>query len=211
MSNVKLYSNNKNLINLFESFGNADIKKYPDICLYDCDYADKTKAFLPCIAVVYSETDPLPEAYTYVLLYPFTEEAFLRTVKRIFSQPQYPRTYMQINIKALFAVLGLDINRKGTQYLADAVCLKINSKNGEISIKRIISSIAAKYFVTENSVERNMRTAIENACEYGNSDRIYELFGSTINSEKGKPTNSQFISVIAEKCRYNDYTRRFDK
>lgn len=207
MSTVTLYSKNKNLIRLFESFKNINVKNYPNICLCDCDYEDKTKLFLPCIAVVYSETDILPHTYTYVLLYPFTEETFFRTVKRIFLQPQLPHTYMQVNIKALFAELGIANNRKGTQYLTDAVYLKINSKNGEISIKRIISKIANKYSVTENSVERNMRTAIENACEYGNSDKIYELFGSTINSEKGKPTNSQFISVIAEKCKYNDYTK----
>lgn len=208
---VRIYSHNDELINLIEKTANLITENKLDICIYDSNYGDKTKIFMPCIFIVYSEEDIVCEKITYPLLYPFGTDTFLRTLNRIFEVNKLRNTYMKNNIEALFNELGLDFGRKGTQYLLYAVKLKINSKNSGISMNSIICRIAQKYMVSENSVERNMRTAIENVCEYGKLDKIYELFGGTINSEKGKPTNSQFISVVAEKCKYNDYTGKHKK
>lgn len=206
MKSVKIYSNNAELVNFIKTTIDSNEEYDCELCIYDYDYGDISVIFMPCIVIVHSEQSLIRSDFTYVLLHPFGKTALLRTVDRIFSLNKSNGTHTDNNIKALFAELGFCADRKGTEYLAYAIKLKINGKNGEMPMNTIIRNIARKYNVSENSVERNMRTAIEHLCEYGNLDKIYELFRETINSEKGKPTNSQFISVVAEKCRYSDYT-----
>ena len=67
--------------------------------------------------------------------------------------------------------------------------------------KALYPSIAKKYVTTPSRVERALRHAIEVAWSRGKMDTIYSLFGYTINSGKGKPTNSEFVALIADKIR----------
>ena len=67
--------------------------------------------------------------------------------------------------------------------------------------KELYPSIAKKYNTTASRVERAIRHAIEVAWGRGKIDTINSLFGYTINNEKGKPTNSEFIAMIADKLR----------
>lgn len=67
--------------------------------------------------------------------------------------------------------------------------------------KLLYPTIAKKYKTTSSSVERAIRHAIEVAWSRGKMDAIQELFGYTIHAGKGKPTNSEFIALIADKLR----------
>jgi len=67
----------------------------------------------------------------------------------------------------------------------------------KVSIKSILEEVAQKYSVTPSSVERAMRTAIEYLFRYGNRDKIYSVFGNTVDPDKGKPSNGEFISLMA--------------
>lgn len=67
--------------------------------------------------------------------------------------------------------------------------------------KLLYPTIAKKYKTTSSSVERAIRHAIEVAWSRGKMDIIQELFGYTIHAGKGKPTNSEFIALIADKLR----------
>jgi two-component system response regulator (stage 0 sporulation protein A) len=67
--------------------------------------------------------------------------------------------------------------------------------------KQLYPSIAQKYQTTPSRVERAIRHAIEVAWGRGKMDTINELFGYTVHAEKGKPTNSEFIALIADKIR----------
>lgn len=67
--------------------------------------------------------------------------------------------------------------------------------------KLLYPAIAKKYKTTSSSVERAIRHAIEVAWSRGKMDVIQELFGYTIHAGKGKPTNSEFIALIADKLR----------
>ncbi len=67
--------------------------------------------------------------------------------------------------------------------------------------KLLYPTIAKKYKTTSSSVERAIRHAIEVAWSRGKMDVIQELFGYTIHAGKGKPTNSEFIALIADKLR----------
>lgn len=67
--------------------------------------------------------------------------------------------------------------------------------------KVLYPTIAKKYQTTASRVERAIRHAIEVAWSRGRMDTIDELFGCTVNALKGKPTNSEFIAMIADKIR----------
>ena len=62
-------------------------------------------------------------------------------------------------------------------------------------------TVAEKYSSTPQKVERAIRNAIESAWERGNPDSIDAMFGYTVNYTKGKPTNSEFIAMIADRVR----------
>ena len=88
------------------------------------------------------------------------------------------------------------------QYLRDAIIMCVNDMDLLNSItKALYPSIAKKYVTTPSRVERALRHAIEVAWSRGKMDTIYSLFGYTINSGKGKPTNSEFVALIADKIR----------
>ena len=67
--------------------------------------------------------------------------------------------------------------------------------------KELYPAIAKKYNTTPSRVERAIRHAIEVAWNRGKIDTIDKLFGYTVHTEKGKPTNSEFIAIIADKLR----------
>jgi two-component system response regulator (stage 0 sporulation protein A) len=67
--------------------------------------------------------------------------------------------------------------------------------------KELYPTIAQKYDTTSSRVERAIRHAIELAWDRGDIDKINKFFGYTISGEKGKPTNSEFIAIIADRLR----------
>ncbi len=98
--------------------------------------------------------------------------------------------------------IGVPAHIKGYQYLRDAIIMCVNDMDLLNSItKALYPSIAKKYVTTPSRVERALRHAIEVAWSRGKMDTIYSLFGYTINSGKGKPTNSEFVALIADKIR----------
>lgn len=98
--------------------------------------------------------------------------------------------------------IGVPAHIKGYQYLRDAIIMVINDMDILNSItKQLYPSIAEQYNTTPSRVERAIRHAIEVAWSRGKMDTIDQLFGYTINNGKGKPTNSEFIALIADRLR----------
>ena len=98
--------------------------------------------------------------------------------------------------------IGVPAHIKGYQYLRDAIIMCVNDMDLLNSItKALYPSIAKKYITTPSRVERGLRHAIKDERSRGKMDTIYSLFGYTINSGKGKPTNSEFVALIADKIR----------
>jgi two-component system response regulator (stage 0 sporulation protein A) len=98
--------------------------------------------------------------------------------------------------------IGVPAHIKGYQYLRDAIEMTVEDIEMLGSITKILyPTIAKKYQTTPSRVERAIRHAIEVAWNRGKMDTIDELFGYTINNGKGKPTNSEFIALIADKIR----------
>lgn len=98
--------------------------------------------------------------------------------------------------------IGVPAHIKGYQYLRDAIMMSVNDMEMLGSITKVLyPTIAKHYRTTPSRVERAIRRAIEVAWSRGKMDTIDALFGYTISMGKGKPTNSEFIALIADKIR----------
>ncbi len=91
---------------------------------------------------------------------------------------------------------------KGYQYLREAIIMSVEDPEMLGSITKVLyPTIARKYQTTSSRVERAIRHAIEVAWNRGRMETLDAMFGYTINTGKGKPTNSEFIALIADKIR----------
>ena len=115
-----------------------------------------------------------------------------------------PRKPIEVEVTTLLHDMGVPAHVKGYQYLRDAIlrCLADAQMIGNIT-KELYPKIAEKYDTTPSRVERAIRHAIELAWGRGNVDLMTEYFGYTINLEKGKPTNSEFIAMVSDRIRLN--------
>ena len=98
--------------------------------------------------------------------------------------------------------VGVPAHIKGYQYLREAIMMVVNDIDVINQItKSLYPDIASKFSTTPSRVERAIRHAIEVAWGRGQSEVVESIFGYTISAAKGKPTNSEFIAMIADKLR----------
>ena len=98
--------------------------------------------------------------------------------------------------------IGVPAHIKGYQYLREAIMMSVEDVEMLGAITKVLyPTIAKKYQTTPSRVERAIRHAIEVAWSRGRMETLDALFGYTINTGKGKPTNSEFIALIADKIR----------
>lgn len=98
--------------------------------------------------------------------------------------------------------IGVPAHIKGYQYLREAIIMSVEDPEMLGSITKVLyPTIARKYQTTSSRVERAIRHAIEVAWNRGRMETLDAMFGYTINTGKGKPTNSEFIALIADKIR----------
>lgn len=109
---------------------------------------------------------------------------------------------LETEITNIIHEIGVPAHIKGYMYLREAITMVVNDMELLSAVtKELYPSIAKKYNTTASRVERAIRHAIEVAWGRGQVEAINKLFGYTINTEKGKPTNSEFIAIIADKLR----------
>ncbi|QGQ97089.1 sporulation transcription factor Spo0A [Paenibacillus psychroresistens] len=109
---------------------------------------------------------------------------------------------LDANITSIIHEIGVPAHIKGYQYLREAITMVYNNIEILGGITKVLyPSIADHYKTTPSRVERAIRHAIEVAWTRGNIDSISHLFGYTINISKSKPTNSEFIAMVADKLR----------
>ena len=98
--------------------------------------------------------------------------------------------------------VGVPAHIKGYQYLREAIIMVVNDIEVINQITKLLyPRIASKYRTTPSRVERAIRHAIEVAWGRGQQDTVESIFGYTVSAAKGKPTNSEFIAMIADKLR----------
>lgn len=109
---------------------------------------------------------------------------------------------LQISITKMLHELGMPSHIKGYQYIREGVTMIYNDPNiiGGIT-KELYPELASKFDTTVSRVERAIRHAIEVSWNRGNWDYMEELFGHSVDIDKAKPTNSEFIVTVADKLR----------
>ena len=162
----------------------------------------------------------------YYIIKPFEIEVLIKRIREIKSfQPMGNRVsfigkeirapYIEIqqekrksseNLEALVTNIihevGVPAHIKGYQYLREAIMMVVNDIDVINQItKQLYPEIANKYHTTPSRVERAIRHAIEVAWARGQVDTVESIFGYTVSNSKGKPTNSEFIAMIADKLR----------
>ena len=120
----------------------------------------------------------------------------------VLSTTGYVENSLEADITNIIREIGIPAHIKGYQYIREAIMMTVNDINLLNYITKLLyPTIAKKYKTTSSSVERAIRHAIEVAWNRGRIDVLEDLFGYTVSAGKGKPTNSEFIALIADKLR----------
>ena len=104
------------------------------------------------------------------------------------------------NVTAIIHEIGVPAHIKGYQYLREAIMIAVEDMDVINAVTKVLYPEVAKRFgTTPSRVERAIRHAIEVAWDRGDLETLQKYFGYTVNSAKGKPTNSEFIAMIADR------------
>lgn len=152
----------------------------------------------------------LGEGANYYLVKPFTIQTAMERIKELMKDKQIKRNEMAISrrkpvtmeekISEIFIAIGIPPHIKGYGYLREGIKMTIEHPYIINSVtKELYPSIAKKYGTTASKVERAIRHAIEVAWNRGRIDAINAIFGSRIYLGTEKPTNSEFVALVADK------------
>lgn len=109
---------------------------------------------------------------------------------------------LETQVTKVIHQIGVPAHIKGYQYLRSAILMTINDNDIINSVTKVLyPSVAKQYKTTSSRVERAIRHAIEVAWDRGDVDTLNSYFGYTIQTSRGKPTNSEFIAMIADNLR----------
>ena len=110
------------------------------------------------------------------------------------------KTSIETMVTGIIHEIGVPAHIKGYQYLREAIIIAVNDMDVINAITKVLYPQVAKTFgTTPSRVERAIRHAIEVAWDRGDLDTLQRFFGYTVSNTKGKPTNSEFIALIADK------------
>jgi len=149
----------------------------------------------------------------YYLAKPFDLSILAERIRRLAAippdirssiRPSMPTRTTSLEFEASRALreIGIPSNLKGYVYLRDAIIFALSEGDMLSSITHVVyPAIARRHNTTASRVERSMRHAIETAWMRGDINTLTDVFGHTVDAEKGRPTNSAFIARIADKIR----------
>ena len=120
--------------------------------------------------------------------------------QRIIPMRRPDKSSIEAMVTGIIHEIGVPAHIKGYQYLREAIIIAVNDMDVINAITKVLYPQVAKTFQTTPSrVERAIRHAIEVAWDRGDLDTLQRFFGYTVSNTKGKPTNSEFIALIADK------------
>ena len=144
----------------------------------------------------------------YLMLKPCDMTALVERLEKIrggeslrMSVPRRPdKNSIEAMVTSIIHEIGVPAHIKGYQYLREAIIIAVNDMDVINAITKVLYPQVAKTFgTTPSRVERAIRHAIEVAWDRGDLDTLQRFFGYTVSNTKGKPTNSEFIALIADK------------
>ncbi len=148
----------------------------------------------------------------YYILKPFSLADLEEKILESFDDAKSSRSInlfssnLQISISNMLHELGMPSHIKGYQYIREAISMVYTSPDmvGGIT-KELYPELAKKFDTTVSRVERAIRHAIEVSWNRGDLDFMEEVFGHSVDIDKAKPTNSEFIVTVADKLRLEQY------
>ena len=169
---------------------------------------------LSCFANEYVIAEASALGANYFMIKPFDTATLISRILQICSkvkdQPFPPGFQVARNMKTDIGIegmvtsviheIGVPAHIKGYQYLREAIMMAIKDKEVINAVTKILYPTVAKtYSTTSSRVERAIRHAIEVAWDRGDIETLQGFFGYTVSNTKGKPTNSEFIAMIADR------------
>ena len=117
------------------------------------------------------------------------------------AEPEEDRsTSLESQVTAIIHDVGVPAHIKGYQYLRESIIIAVNDMDVINAVTKVLYPEVAKRFnTTPSRVERAIRHAIEVAWDRGDLETLQKYFGYTVSNAKGKPTNSEFIAMIADR------------
>lgn len=180
---------------------------------------DKTIEKQPCFIIVTAvgqekiTEDAFNKGANYYIMKPFNNELLInriKSVRKVFPNHekkvgealpnvQMKKENLENRVTDMLHEIGIPAHIKGYHYLRDAIMMAVEDMDILNAITKILyPTVAKKYQTTSSRVERAIRHAIEVAWSRGKIDTLDDLFGYTVSNGKGKPTNSEFIALIAD-------------
>ena len=127
--------------------------------------------------------------------------------KACISEPVAYKADLESQVTKVIHQIGVPAHIKGYQYLRSAIIMAVNDSEVINSVTKVLyPEVAKKYMTTSSRVERAIRHAIEVAWDRGDIDTLNSYFGYTVQQGRGKPTNSEFIAMIADNLRLSNKT-----
>ena len=121
-------------------------------------------------------------------------------INRRADLPAASQESIELMVTSIIHEIGVPAHIKGYQYLRESIILAVNNIDIINSVTKVLyPTVAKKFSTTPSRVERAIRHAIETAWNRGDLDILNKFFGYTVSNTKGKPTNSEFIAMIADK------------
>ena len=109
---------------------------------------------------------------------------------------------LEREVTAVIHEVGVPAHIKGYQYVREAIILAVQDMDVITAVPKVLyPEVARRYSTTPSRVERAVRHAIEVAWDRGDLETLQRYFGYTVSNTKGKPTNSEFIAMIADRIR----------
>ncbi len=198
-------------LGVLEKLNTSDLEKFPKVIILSAVGQDKITQRAIALGA------------DYYIVKPFDLEIFVKRIRELsmmdsIDMEQQQRPFMtphkttvsepiknkglESEITNIIHEIGVPAHIKGYQYLREAIMMVVNNMELLSGItKELYPGIAIKFNTTPSRVERAIRHAIEVAWSRGRVDTINKLFGYTVHDEKGKPTNGEFIAMVADKLR----------
>ena len=109
---------------------------------------------------------------------------------------------LECRITSVIHEIGIPAHIKGYSYVREAITLAVQDMEVINAVTKVLyPEVAKRYRTTSSRVERAVRHAIEVAWDRGDLETLQKYFGYTVSNAKGKPTNSEFIAMIADRIR----------
>lgn len=171
------------------------------------------------VATSYNTSEVIREVseygVNYYILKPFDFDVLENRILELFNKKSDKKNIdlnysnLQVSITKMLHELGIPSHIKGYQYIREGISIIYDNPDfiGGIT-KELYPALASKYETSVSRVERAIRHAIEVSWNRGNWDLMEEIFGHSVDIDKAKPTNSEFIVTVADKLRLDHHKVR---